>query len=181
MEINALAFRQATEEGLSGTALASRIADLRQNPTDEIMQQARAKATDLTLMGPAGKWVDKLSQWVNHPVNLPLLGETPVMKFIDPFIHIAANIMDQALMQRTPIGLFSPEIRADLAGCNGNGAADTAASKMWSARCSGLRSAAWRRRDWRADPDRPTRTRRLCGAWPGTRHIRSASEICGTR
>ena len=130
MEINALAFRQATEEGLSGTALASRIADLRQNPTDEIMQQARAKATDLTLMGPAGKWVDKLSQWVNHPVNLPLLGETPVMKFIDPFIHIAANIMDQALMQRTPIGLFSPEIRADLAGRNGNVAADTAAAKM---------------------------------------------------
>ena len=130
MEINALAFRQATEEGLSGTALASRIADLRQNPTDEIMQQARAKATDLTLMGPAGKWVDKLSQWVNHPVNLPLLGETPVMKFIDPFIHIAANIMDQALMQRTPIGLFSPEIRADLAGRNGNVAADTAVAKM---------------------------------------------------
>jgi hypothetical protein len=52
------------------------------------------------------------------------------MKFVDPFVHIAAQIMDQSLMQRTPIGLLSSEIRADLSGKNGNIAQDTASAKM---------------------------------------------------
>jgi hypothetical protein len=130
MEINRLAYRQAASEGLAGTDLAQRTADLRQNPTEEMMAQARGQATELTLMGEAGKWVKKLSEWVNTPINLPILGETPVLKFVDPFVHIASQIMNQSLVQRTPVGLLSSEIRADLMGRNGNIAQDTAAAKM---------------------------------------------------
>jgi hypothetical protein len=130
MEINAMAYRQASEEGLTGAARNARVSELRQDPTDEMMDKARLKATDLTLMGPAGKWVAALSKWINTPIKLPGLGETPILKFVDPFVHIAANIMRQSLGQRTPIGLLSPEIRADLMGRNGNVAQDTAAAKM---------------------------------------------------
>ena len=129
MEINALAYRHAAGEGLSGTALDARVAELRQNPPPEMMEQARGRATELTLMGEAGEWVKKLSQWVNADVNLPLLGKTPILKFVDPFVHIAANIMDQSLVQRTPIGLLSPQIREDLMGRTGISAADYAAGK----------------------------------------------------
>ena len=130
MEINALAYRQAAEEGLTGTALATRTAELRQNPPEEMMDAARGRATDLTLMGQGGKITQALQRLTNTTVNVPGLGETAVLKFVDPFVHIAGNIMNQALLQRTPIGLLSTEIRADLAGKNGNIAQDTAMAKM---------------------------------------------------
>ena len=130
MEINALAYRQAVEEGLTGTALAARTAALRQNPPDEMMDAARGRATELTLMGQGGKLTQALSDLTNRSFSVPFLGETQLLKFIDPFVHIAGNIMNQAIMQRTPAGLFSPEIRADLMGKNGNIAADTAAARL---------------------------------------------------
>jgi len=130
MEVNALAYRQAMEEGLSGMARTARIADLRQNPSEEMMEQARGKATDLTLMGQGGRLTQNLSAFFNKTYNLPVLGETALLKFVDPFVHIAGNIMNQSLWQRTPIGLFGREIRADLSGRNGNIAQDTAMAKM---------------------------------------------------
>jgi hypothetical protein len=133
MEINALAFRKAAEEAdaanLTGSAremqMAARAADLRQNPSEEMMERARGRATDLTLMGQGGEFVKRLSALTNVEIG----GFAP-LKFIDPFVHIASNVMDQALIQRTPIGLLSKEIRADLSGANGNIAQDTAAAKM---------------------------------------------------
>jgi hypothetical protein len=130
MEINALAYRTASEEGLEGTAFAARVADLRQNPPEEMMERAAGRATDLTLMGQGGKLTQALSTFFNKTYNLPGLGETAILKFIDPFVHIAGNIMNQSLMQRTPVGLFSREIRADFTGKNGNIAQDTAMAKM---------------------------------------------------
>lgn len=130
MEINALAYRQAATEGLTRADLAARTADLRQNPTEEMMEGARTKATDQTLMGQGGAFIEKLSALFNWAPKIPGLGETPVLKFIDPFVHIAANVMDQSLVKRTPLGLLSGEVRADLAGVNGNIAQDTAAAKM---------------------------------------------------
>jgi hypothetical protein len=130
MAKNGEAYRMAATEGLSGQDFAARVAELRQNPTQDMMERSRESATDLTLMGQAGDFTRKLSALTNTPVNLPLLGETPIFKFVDPFVQISANIMDQTLMQRTPAGLLSPSIRADLMGRNGNVAADTAAAKM---------------------------------------------------
>lgn len=122
---NALAYRAAAGEGLAGDALAARIGDLRQNPSPEMMQQARGTATQLTLMGQGSEFVQALGKLT----NVKVFG-FPLLKFVDPFVHIAGNIVDQSLVQRTPIGLLSPELRADLTGRNGTVAQDTAQARM---------------------------------------------------
>lgn len=128
--ISGQAIRQAMSEGLTGLELDDRVATLRANPTQPMMEAAHAESNDLTLMGQGGELTRKVSVFFNHTFNVPGLGETQLLKFIDPFVHISSNIIDQSLAQRSPLGLFSPEIRADLLGKNGNIAADTAAAKM---------------------------------------------------
>ena len=130
MEKNALAYRQAAMEGLKDEALWRRVGDLRQNPDEEMMRQAARGATDLTLMGPGGEFTQRLSRFMNSSFNVPGLGETQLLKFIDPFVHISANIIDQTLVQRTPLGVFSPQIRADLMGKHGVAAQDMAQARM---------------------------------------------------
>jgi N12 class adenine-specific DNA methylase len=130
MAKNGEAYRAAANEGLAGQDFNARVAELRQNPTPDMMERSRENATDLTLMGQGGDFIRKFSAITNHAVKLPVLGETPILKFIDPFVRISASIMDQSLMQRTPVGLFSQAIRDDLMGRNGNVAADTAAAKI---------------------------------------------------
>jgi hypothetical protein len=130
MEINALAYRQAADEGLAGAALSARVADLRQNPTQEMMEGAVAKSTDLTLMGQGGKLTQQISKFFNENYNVPGIGEVPILKFINPFAHIAGNIMNQALIQRTALGFLSRQVREDLMGLHGNVAQDMAQAKM---------------------------------------------------
>ena len=95
------------------------------DPTEDVMEQAAGTATQLTLMGHGSKFVQALSKLTNTEI----LG-FPVLKFIDPFVHIAGNVIDQSIVQRTPIGILAPEIRADLMGKNGTIAQDTAMAKM---------------------------------------------------
>ncbi|MDE2439841.1 MAG: hypothetical protein KGP14_02360, partial [Betaproteobacteria bacterium] len=130
MEKAALAYRQASEEGLIGAQFDARVADLHMNPTEAMMEQARKEATDLTLMGRAGPLTERVSKFFNHELNLPFLGPTPLLKFINPFMHIGMNIINKSIVERTPVGLLHPQIRADLAGTNGNIAADRAAARM---------------------------------------------------
>ncbi len=125
MAKNALAYRSAAEAGLSGTAFDAHVGEMRQNPTPDMMEQARGTATQLTLMGKGSEFVQALSRLTNTKI----LG-LPILKFIDPFVHIAGNILDQSIVQRTPVGLLSPELRADLMGKNGNVAQDTAQARM---------------------------------------------------
>ncbi len=129
MEKSALTYRRAINEG--GTeGLAERVAALRLNTPDDIMTAATKGATDLTLMGPAGQFVQHISRLTNWAPHIPGLGETPVLKFIDPFVHIAANVIDQSIVQRTTLGILSGEIRADLLGRNGAAAQDLAQARM---------------------------------------------------
>ena len=125
MAKNALAYRSASEAGLSGTAFDAHVADARQNPTPDMMEQARGTATQLTLMGKGSEFTQALSKLTNTKI----LG-LPILKFIDPFVHIASNVLDQSIVQRTPVGLLSPELRADLMGKNGSIAQDTAQARM---------------------------------------------------
>ena len=125
MDKSRLAYRAAMDEGLTGTAFDQRVGDLRQNPSEAMMAQARGEATELTLMGQGGEFTKALSRLTNTPIF-----GLPIFKFIDPFVHISSNIIEQAIIERTPVGLLSPEIRADLSGKNGTVAADTAAARM---------------------------------------------------
>ena len=136
MEVNSQAFRIATDEALargdspSGHQFEARIAELRQNPTDAMMERAHEAANAKTLMGHGGAFVKKISELTNVNFNVPGLGPTPLLKFIDPFVHIASNVIDQSLIQRTPLGILAPEIRASLMGKNGNVAQDMAMARM---------------------------------------------------
>lgn len=124
------AYRGAAEEGLSGEQFKARVGELVTNPSEQMMERSRAVATDLTLMGQGGEFVRALTAMTNHPVNLPLLGNIRPLKFIDPFVHIGANIIDQAIIQRGPLGIFSEQIRNDLLGKNGRVAQDEAGARM---------------------------------------------------
>lgn len=135
---SAEAYRQASNEGLTGTAFDTRLADLWQNPNDAMMERARSEATEATLMGQGGSWTKKLSALMNNTADLPVLGETAPLKFIDPFVHISSNIIRQALMERTPFGLAFKEIRSDLAGKNGQVAQEMAAARMLAGSALGL-------------------------------------------
>ena len=134
MEINAQAYRLVKSEVENGATrpedFDSRVAYWRQNPTEDMMDVARQGATQRTLMGQGGEFVKTLSKLTNTSFNLPGLGETQLLKFIDPFVHIASNVIDQSIVHRTPVGLLSPEIRAALSGEHGNIAQDMAMARM---------------------------------------------------
>lgn len=130
IEANGGEFTKAWNEGHRGDALASRIADLRLNRSEADMEKWRGEATEATLMSAGGEFTKKLSAFFNNEVNLGPLGPTPLLKFIDPFVHISSNIINQAIVQRTPIGILAPSIRNDLLGRNGQVAADKAAARM---------------------------------------------------
>ena len=130
IEMNGLEFQRAWGEGQRGDALAQRVADLRLNRNPEDMESARGEATQATLMGEGGKFTKAVSSLLNSEFNLGPLGPTPILKFIDPFIHISSNIINQAIVQRTPLGILAPSIRADLMGKNGPIASDKAAARM---------------------------------------------------
>lgn len=125
MAKNARAYRIASEEGLTGTAFDARVAQIRDNPSEALMSEFVAQAAELRLMEKGGKFLNALS----HLSNVEI-GGFPALKFVTPFVHVAGNILQQSVMHRTPIGLLSAEIRADLIGKNGNVAQDMAMARM---------------------------------------------------
>jgi hypothetical protein len=125
MQKAALAYRMGTAEGLTGEDLAARVGDLYTNPTEAMMKDSAHEATELTMMGQGSAFTRQLSRLTNTPVfGIKLL------KFVDPFVHIASNVIDQSIVQRTPLGVLSPQLRADLMGRNGDIAQDRAQARM---------------------------------------------------
>ena len=130
IEMNGLEYRQAWNEGHRGDKLADRITQLRLNRTPEMMEQASKVALEGALMGPGGQWARMASEFTNKSFTIPGLGEAPYLKFIDPFVHIGANIINKAIVERTPVGLLTKTMRDDLTGVNGTAAQDMASAKM---------------------------------------------------
>ena len=125
MEKSALGVRQAIEEGHTGSDLEARIGELWQNPSADMMKQAAQQATEATLMSSQGEFTRNLARLT----NTPLFG-IKIFKFIDPFVRISSNIIEEGLAKRTPLGVLSPAIRADISGKNGNVAQDRAMARM---------------------------------------------------
>lgn len=90
------------------------------------MQGSVNEALNLTLMGTGGEFTKRLSALTNYETAS---GFKP-LKFIDPFVHISSNIISEAMLKRSPVGLLSAEIRKDLSGANGNIAQDKAMARM---------------------------------------------------
>lgn len=125
-----LIYRQAYgKEGLRGDVLNQRVAELQHNVPDDIMTQARDAATEQTLMGKTGALTKRISGVVNWQTELPLLGRTKPISFLEPFINVVSNINRQAFLERSPMAIASSEMRNTLSGENGI-AKDTAIAKI---------------------------------------------------
>jgi hypothetical protein len=127
-----LAYRIADEEGLVGEARAARAGQIYVDPDGaapghNVMERAREGATERTLMGAGGQFMKRLSALINTPI-----GGVRYLKFIDPFVHIAGNVINEAVIKRMPLGLLSPELRADLLGREipGSGTLDAAGKEI---------------------------------------------------
>jgi hypothetical protein len=129
-ELATLAYRQAATEGLDGVAFAARVAELKMNPPEAMMAQARTAATSGALMGQSGKVTDVISRVASVRLNVPGLGSTQVVKFVMPFVRISSAIIEQALLQRSPLGVLDADVRANLMGRNGGAARDLQIAKI---------------------------------------------------
>lgn len=94
-EISSKAFREATKEGLEGGAKKARIAELMVNPTEEMIESAKASAQHYTFQDPLGP----IGNWIAQGRN-----KVPGLRYIVPFLQVSANI-PKAVGKRTPLYL----------------------------------------------------------------------------
>jgi hypothetical protein len=137
--IHQRAFREAARDGFVNEGLAAEAARRAQNPKEEWLADTSAFGREQALMGPAARFTRDLARFVNREW-FPKLDENnkpipysgiPLLKFVDPFIQISSNIINESLVKRTPLGaLLSKSVRADLMGKNGAARADLAAARM---------------------------------------------------
>ena len=98
--LSAEALRTARKEGLSGSALVDRVAELTTNPTDALIKSAKAQADYRVFRAPAGEWTKAI---MNAREKIPPL------RFIIPFLRTPANLMKFGI-ERSPLGLLDPSL-----------------------------------------------------------------------
>jgi len=118
MELNSLAYRKASAEGLEGEELGKRIVEIINNPTEEIHLAASDLARVQTFTNPLGESGQKVQQLANSH---------PALKLILPFVRTPVNIVKFVGM-RTPFAPFAKSFQADMKA--GGARRDMALSKM---------------------------------------------------
>lgn len=109
MELQALAYRQASSEGLEGKAFASRVNDILSDPPDNLKADAIDMAHHQTFtnnLSPSAR------QALGGIQKMDYLG--PVFRLVVPFIKTPTNIL-KFTFARTPLAYASGAIRADIA------------------------------------------------------------------
>lgn len=92
-DLHSQAYRQAAKEGVKGEARAERIAELINNPTEEMTEHAKGEMLYRVFqkdLGPSGK---AIQQWRS---------QTPVARYVVPFLRTPINIAKYGL-ERTPL------------------------------------------------------------------------------
>jgi hypothetical protein len=102
MELQAQAYRRASQEGLTGKNMYKRIAEIVENPPEDIRLESLHNARVNTFTNP-----NKLASWVNKAKVVP------GMRYIIPFVNTPTNIIKFGL-ERTPFALLSSQIRSDI-------------------------------------------------------------------
>jgi hypothetical protein len=122
-EIARLAYRDAARQGLVGDAFDQMVAKLTQAPTTQMMNAAHGEAMRMVLMQRPkyGSARYHLAQAVNN--NL-------IAKLVMPFLQIGTNILEQGIVERTPLAILQSEARAELLGQRGAAARDLRLGKM---------------------------------------------------
>ena len=104
MELNALALRQATSEGLTGREAAERIHDIVNNPPESLHMaavEAGRIQTFTNVLGEFGKGVQRIAN------------AHPAAKLLLPFIRTPVNIV-KFVGVRSPMAPFAKSFRADM-------------------------------------------------------------------
>ena len=94
--INSLAYRQAMKEGVKGSAIPTRMAQLVSKPTRKMITEATSDAAYRTFtkdLGSTGKAFQLFSKQV------------PGMRYVVPFVKTPVNVFKYG-MERTPLGLL---------------------------------------------------------------------------
>lgn len=107
MELHAQSLRQATQEGLSGQALADRMWDIIQNPPDHI----KINASDAALYAT---FTNQLSGFGKAITSFRDSDRTRATAFILPFLKTPLNIFNYSL-ERSPLAPLVEQWRADIA------------------------------------------------------------------
>lgn len=118
----ATAYRRAALMGAaSDEEMGANIAKLLSNPTEDMMKQA---AED-------GKYASLVNRPGGLGQNIENVAHTNAWtRFVIPFARIANNLTSQTLLERTPVGFASGEIRARLMGERGAVAQSDAIARM---------------------------------------------------
>lgn len=103
--INSQAYKRARDTGLSGKKLMEQYAQLKMEPTDQMMGAAIKEADMRTFTNPLGKFGNKIMQLRSDFVVDGKRIVNP-MKYILPFIKTPTNIAKYAI-ERTPVGFVS--------------------------------------------------------------------------
>lgn len=127
-EIVGLSVRKAMDEGLSGRALSNRIAELRTNPTDDMVKSAEQFAKKQTFTDGLGKHGRDIQAF---------LREKPWARLIVPFFRTPVKLLEYSI-ERTPAAFAMKKSRDDLFGRNGAVARDLAWTRMTMGSAIGL-------------------------------------------
>lgn len=104
MEMHALAFREASLEGLEGKDFGARMAETLTNPPAHLIEEANRMALVNTFTHPLGETGRSIQK---------MIANTP-MRWAIPFVRTPTNILKYTFA-RTPLAYASSAIRADIA------------------------------------------------------------------
>jgi hypothetical protein len=104
MELHALGYRQAVDEGLKGDAAGKRMMEIVNNPSEELLKQSQEFARVQTFTNDLGKVGSSIQNLANSH---------PVMKVLLPFVRTPLNIM-KYVGKGTPLAPISKQFRADI-------------------------------------------------------------------
>jgi hypothetical protein len=111
-ELHAQALRMSAREGLQGEAARARMADLIENPTDDMMVGAEKAMHELTFTRSDGE-AEKLLQKLRRMADDNIIGPVPLATFILPFLRTPMNLMSLAA-RSSPLAPFSARFRASM-------------------------------------------------------------------
>lgn len=122
-ELARQAFLHARDKTMAATPTEGEIADFvrnfMENPPDDIIRQAEEAAQNMTFQQPLGPIASKFQR---------ALQATPGAFFVAPFIQTPVNIFKAGIMERSPMALFSAQVREDIR--SGGRARDMALAKL---------------------------------------------------
>lgn len=131
-QLAGLAYREVSNSGLSGQVAREKLSELMQNPTPSMINSMEDFALDVTFQKPLGETGAAFQR---------VIGKAPALKIFMPFIKTPTNLMKQAFLERSPLGMFSQQYKDDVAA--GGARAQMAKARMINGTMLAVSSTMW--------------------------------------